>query len=141
MCGARGTETEMSKYRITLEGKVYEMEIEKAEEETSPRTEDRPSYREFKQTGREPTVLVIDPSSEKPYSAADKGTVTSPMPGTVMRIIRNEGEDVRQGETVLILEAMKMENEIPAPVSGKIEKMNCSCGDTVSGGEILFTIV
>ena len=128
----------MSKYRITLEGKTYEMEIELVPEETSHQTM-KNTYKEYKSGAKDPTVRIIDPSAQK-VTTSHPGTVTSPMPGTVMKLNKAEGDEVRAGEIVLILEAMKMENEISAPVSGKIVKMNCSAGVTVAGGEVLFEI-
>ena len=64
----------------------------------------------------------------------------APMPGTVIRIEKSEGELVKAGDLVLILEAMKMENEILAPKDGTITKMNCEVGGTVAGGEVLFEV-
>ena len=68
------------------------------------------------------------------------GAVTAPMPGTVIKIEKSEGSAVKAGELVLVLEAMKMENEILAPVDGTITKMNCTVGGTVAGGEVMFEV-
>jgi len=62
------------------------------------------------------------------------------MPGTVLSICRKEGEKVRGGDVVLVLEAMKMENEILSPADGTINKINCEEGKTVAGGEVLFEV-
>ena len=73
-------------------------------------------------------------------ATGNAGMVTAPMPGTVVRIERTEGDTVKAGELVLVLEAMKMENEITAPIDGSITKLNPATGRTVVGGEMLFEI-
>ena len=129
----------MSKYRITLEGKTYEMEIELVPEETAPQPAVRREYKGYQNAVADPTVRVMDPSAQRTTINAT-GTVTAPMPGTVLRLCKEEGETVQAGEVVLILEAMKMENEIPSPADGTIIKVNCEEGKTVAGGEVLFEV-
>ena len=129
----------MSKYRITMEGKVYEMEVELVKEETVPQPAGKSQYKEFKNASKDPTVRVIDPTAER-ETVKNTGVVTSPMPGTVIEIRKTTGDKVEKGEIVLILEAMKMENEITAPVGGEIAQMSVVSGQTVAGGEFLFEI-
>lgn len=69
-----------------------------------------------------------------------KRDVKITMPGRVVRIIQKTGDEVREGEPVLVLEAMKMQNEIKAPQSGRLTKVNFDAGDYVEAGSILFTI-
>jgi len=129
----------MSKYRITLDGKTYEMEVELVDESTGASPAQKGSYKEFKTPVKDSTVRVIDPSAVK-MTTSHKGVVESPMPGTIIAVKKAEGEEVKAGEVVLILEAMKMENEISAPVDGKIIRMNVTPGSTVAGGDVLFEI-
>ncbi len=129
----------MSKYRITLEGKTYEMEIELVPEETAPQPAVRSVYQGYQNAAADPTVRLMDPSSQRTTTTAT-GTVTAPMPGTVLKLCRKEGEMVHAGEVVLVLEAMKMENEILSPADGTILRMNCEEGKTVAGGEVLFEV-
>lgn len=130
----------MSKYRITLEGKTYEMEIELvAENGAQQQPVAKKEYREFKGVPKDANVNVVDPSMQK-QTVNNTGAVTAPMPGTVIKIEKSEGSAVKSGELVLVLEAMKMENEILAPVDGTITKMNCTVGGTVAGGEIMFEV-
>ena len=75
----------------------------------------------------------------KPSSAAE-GTVRSPMPGRVLRILVRVGDDVREGAPVIVVEAMKMENELLATRSGKIAKILVAAGATVEGGSNLIEI-
>jgi len=66
--------------------------------------------------------------------------ITSPMPGKVVRILVNEGQEVKKGETVIILSAMKMESEYKSAVDGKISKIHVAEGDTVEGNQVLIEI-
>ncbi len=127
----------MSKYRITLEGKTYEMEIELVVENGVQHPVAKKEYREFK--GAPKDANVVDPSLQK-QTVNNAGAVVAPMPGTVIKIEKCEGSAVKAGELVLVLEAMKMENEILAPVDGTITKMNCTVGGTVAGGEVMFEV-
>ena len=129
----------MSKYRITLEGKTYEMELELIAESAFSQPTEKKEYKKFSSTANDPTVRVIDPSAEKKITN-NNGSVTAPMPGTIIKIVKSEGDAVKSGEVVLILEAMKMENEILAPIDGNITKTYCTAGSTVASGEILFEI-
>ena len=62
------------------------------------------------------------------------------MPGRVVEVLAGEGEEIAAGEGVLVLEAMKMENEIPAPIDGTVREILVGEGDTVEAGTPLFTI-
>jgi oxaloacetate decarboxylase alpha subunit/pyruvate carboxylase subunit B len=62
------------------------------------------------------------------------------MPGMIVSIEKNVGDEVKKGETVIVLEAMKMENALPAPVDGTIKAINCKSGDSVAKGDTLCVI-
>ena len=62
------------------------------------------------------------------------------MPGTIIRYPVKEGDDVKAGTTVVVLEAMKMENDIVAPLAGKVKSITCKPGDKVTGGTVLAII-
>ena len=66
--------------------------------------------------------------------------MVAPMPGMIVSYQKNVGDAVEEGDTVLILEAMKMENALPAPVSGTVKALNFSSGDTVAKGDVLAVI-
>ncbi|MCP3954574.1 MAG: acetyl-CoA carboxylase biotin carboxyl carrier protein subunit, partial [Desulfobacterales bacterium] len=73
--------------------------------------------------------------------AAAEGTpMTAPMPGMVVSYEKNVGDEVAEGDTVLVLEAMKMENALAAPCSGTIKAINYSSGDSVGKGDVLAVI-
>ncbi|AFL96001.1 pyruvate carboxylase subunit B [Thermococcus cleftensis] len=71
---------------------------------------------------------------------AGEGVVTAPMPGKILRILVKEGEKVKTGQGLVVLEAMKMENEIPAPKDGVIKKILVKEGDTVDTGQALIEL-
>lgn len=125
----------MSKYRITVEGKTYEMDVELI--------------------GANGAVVAPVAKAAAPVVAAPKaapapvvakpaevgsGSVVAPMPGTILKVLKASGDAVKAGEVVLILEAMKMENEITAPVDGTIASLNLTEGSTVAGGDLLFDV-
>lgn len=128
----------MSKYRITLEGKTYEMEIELVPENGAIQSAAKKENKEVKVASK-PASVDTAPAIQK-TAVHDSGAVTAPMPGTVIRIEKGEGQTVKAGELVLILEAMKMENEILSPVNGTITAMHCTAGGTVAGGDVLFEV-
>ena len=72
--------------------------------------------------------------------AAGSQNITSPMPGSILGIKVNGGDKVTAGQTVILLEAMKMENEIVAPVDGTIASINVKTGDTVDTDQVLATL-
>ncbi|MFM8506004.1 MAG: acetyl-CoA carboxylase biotin carboxylase subunit [Acidimicrobiaceae bacterium] len=96
-----------------------------------------------------PPVGGTAPTAQKTRSAsrgasqsagAASGTITAPMQGTVIKVLVTEGQTVAQGDAVLVLEAMKMENQIQADKAGTVSKINCKAGDTVGSGDVLLVI-
>ncbi len=82
-----------------------------------------------------------EPKASKPAPAATDGKpLLAPMPGMIVSFEKNVGDQVKEGETVVILEAMKMENALPAPVSGEIKQINFSSGDSVAKNDIICVI-
>ncbi|MGD2187711.1 MAG: pyruvate carboxylase subunit B [Desulfobacterales bacterium] len=86
------------------------------------------------------TPKVRETKAETPDAAVEGTPVTAPMPGMIVNYAKIVGDSVSQGETVVILEAMKMENSLPAPASGTIKSVNFSSGDSVAKGEVLAVI-
>jgi pyruvate carboxylase subunit B len=92
-----------------------------------------------------PVPAALAPKTPKavaaPKVAAASGTpVNAPMPGMVIKYEKNVGDTVNEGETVVVIEAMKMENALPAPVSGVVVAINYNSGDSVAKGEVLALI-
>ena len=75
-----------------------------------------------------------------PAGSAGAVAVNAPMPGNILDVRVKPGDSVKAGDTLLILEAMKMENEISAPQDGTIASVNVSKGDTVNSGDLLCSM-
>ena len=111
-------------YHIKLNGKVYEVEIEEVNQnvEATPKVENKLKVKE-----------------EVPKQASDSTeNINAPMPGTITNILVKEGESVKKGQVLAILEAMKMENEIVAPHDGAIKAISVDKGQNVNPGETLL---
>jgi oxaloacetate decarboxylase alpha subunit/pyruvate carboxylase subunit B len=89
-----------------------------------------------------PAAAPQAPKAEAPKAAADaKGTsLAAPMPGMIVKYLKNVGDKVKEGETLLVLEAMKMENALPAPATGTVKALNFSSGDSVRKGDVLAVV-
>jgi oxaloacetate decarboxylase alpha subunit/pyruvate carboxylase subunit B len=96
----------------------------------------KPQAAEAKET--KPEAEAVAPAAA---GEAVEGTpVTAPMPGMIVKYEKEVGDSISQGETVVVLEAMKMENALPAPASGTIKSVNFSSGDSVAKGDVLAVI-
>ena len=116
----------MKKYRVTVNGTAYEIELE-----------------ELTGAAPAPAAATAAPApAPAPAAAAPAGgeQVTSPMPGTILSINVAAGDAVKRGQVVMVLEAMKMENEIMCPCDGKIASVNTSKGASVESGTLLCVI-
>ncbi|MDO4472497.1 MAG: biotin/lipoyl-containing protein [Bacillota bacterium] len=106
----------MKKYNITVNGTTYAVEVE--------------------DLGGAPAPAA----AAAPAPAGGAGSITAPMPGTILDVKVTEGQAVNAGDTVLILEAMKMENEIAAPAAGTVDKIVAAKGASVNSGDVLITL-
>ena len=89
----------------------------------------------------EPPVAEAGPAPKVPEAAPASGTpVKAPMPGMIINYEKNIGDTVNEGETVVVIEAMKMENALPAPASGVIKVVNYKSGDSVAKDDVLAVI-
>jgi len=79
-------------------------------------------------------------TAKQASAGAGETPLRAPIPGTIIRYLVKEGDEIKEGNAVVILEAMKMENEIVAPVSGKIKAINFKAGDKVPGDAVLAII-
>ncbi len=86
------------------------------------------------------TSAAPRPKAVRKSSAAATGAVTSQMTGRIVRIEVKTGDEVSEGDVLLVIEAMKMENEITAPVSGTVKEIDVSAGARVSEGDTLLVI-
>ena len=125
----------MSKYRITLEGKTYEMDVEligaNGVVSQSVKTEAKPAV-------SAPKAAPAAPAASKPVEAGS-GSVAAPMPGTILKVLMADGDQVKAGEVVLVLEAMKMDNDMTAPCAGKVS-FKAAVGSNVDTGDVMAVI-
>jgi biotin carboxyl carrier protein len=123
----------MKKYNITVNGKTYEVEVE--EINGGGQTQSAPAPKPQATQSAPAPAKKAQPSQPAPSAGA--GDVTAPMPGTVLEVKVEEGQSVKAGDVVLILEAMKMENEITADTDGKVTKIYAPKGSSVNTGDPL----
>ena len=120
------------KYVATLNGKKYEVEIERVDEY-------RPLDRGAQASAPAP-ILAAAPAPKAAPAAAGGQTVEAPMPGKILDIKVKVGDAVGYGQCVIVMEAMKMETEIVAPAAGTVASINVSTGDSVETGAVLVTL-
>ncbi len=112
----------MKKYRVNVNGTVYEVELEEI-------------------TGAPAAAPVAAPAPSAAAAPAAGGEkVTSPMPGTILSVNVAVGDAVKRGQVLMILEAMKMENEIMCPCDGTVASVSVTKGAAVESGTLLCTI-
>jgi len=139
----------MKKYKFTINSIDYSVEINSVEDRTIELEVNGTPYtvlldKEVKQS-KTPTLLrsVAVPSTD--HGAAMKvvaktGTIISPLPGTILDIFVKPGDTVSIGQRVLMLEAMKMENNIESDKAGTVTEIKVSKGDAVMEGDVLIVI-
>ena len=121
----------MKNYRITVNGVSYEVTVEELPAQTSA----------------VPAPAQATPAPEKPVpapkpavSAASAAAVKAPMAGTINRVCVQVGDAVKKGQTLLVLEAMKMENDICAPADGTVAAVHAAEGSSVAAGDPLVSL-
>ncbi|MCM1314745.1 MAG: biotin/lipoyl-binding protein [Prevotella sp.] len=127
------------KYRITLNGKTYEVEVEHGKAILLDEYEALASAPAVAPAPVESAPTPV-PSAPAPVSLADGETISAPMPGNIIRVDVKEGDKVKSGQVLVILEAMKMENEIVATKDGTIAQVVTSKGAVVETGSPLIVI-
>ena len=110
----------MKKYKVTVNGVAYEVELEEL-------------------TGAAPAPAAA-PATPPPPAPAGGEQVTAPMPGTILSVNVAVGDSVKRGQVLMILEAMKMENEIMCPRDGRVAAIQTAKGAAVESGTPLCTI-
>ena len=138
----------LRKFNVLVDGEYFEVEVEDVD--------GSPGIHAVRQAVPAPRPARVAPAAPAPARAAvvsapkepapaavdDSGgtPLIAPMPGMIVGLDKKEGDKVNEGETILILEAMKMENALPAPISGTITKINLGVGDHVAKNDILCVI-
>ncbi|MDX2139199.1 MAG: biotin/lipoyl-containing protein [Chloroflexota bacterium] len=165
----------MTKYLTTINGKQFEIDIDKEGKVTvngEPRdidflplspslynlliqtkshdmvVDERDGEYQVMMGGRLYTGEVLDEraqllASTRTGAGASSGEISikSPMPGLVVAVPVAEGQEIKGGQTVIILESMKMQNELKAPRDGVVSRINATAGQSVEQGKLLITIV
>ncbi len=111
----------MKNYRITVNGTSYDVTVEELSGGAAP-------------------AAAPAPSKAAPAGGAGSIKVSSPMPGKILAVKANVGDSVKKGQVILILEAMKMENEVVAPEDGTIASIDVTVGASVESGDTLATL-
>ena len=112
----------MKAYKVTVNGNVYEITLEvidKADIKAAP------------------APVAAAPAAP---AAAGAQSITAPMPGTILKVNVQNGATVKKGDVLMVLEAMKMENEIMAPSDGTVASVNVAQGASVEAGAVLCTM-
>ncbi|MEO0281291.1 MAG: biotin/lipoyl-containing protein [candidate division WOR-3 bacterium] len=141
----------MGEYVFNINGKDYKVKVNSLEENVADIEINGKNYKvNFRQIGSvDQTAKKALPSQspDKPILQSEKKSegesvkkVLAPLPGVVLNVLVKEGDHVKEGQDLLIMEAMKMENAIHSPYSGKILKINVKKDDTISEGDILVEI-
>ena len=127
------------KLKLTIDGKVYEVDVEAAEPDERRPAHASGSGASSKRPPAAPQVATPQPSAD--VQEVDESKVCrSPVAGVVVSVSAQAGQEIKAHDLLLVLEAMKMETSITAPVDGKVARVNVAVGDPVKGGQILVEL-
>lgn len=127
-------------YKVTLNGKVYEVEVEKGEAVIQAEYDAALPAAAPAAPAAAPAAPAAAPAPAAPAAQAGANAVPSPLPGNINAVNFSVGQSVKAGDVVIILEAMKMENEIVSPKAGTITKLYVQKGAVVNTGDPLFDV-
>ena len=143
----------MKEYKYTIEGNKYEVAINEVNGTTAKVTVNGAEYTvEWEKPVEEKPVVKVKPAVAKPTAPTTPATaapaaapvsgnaIKTPLPGVIIDVKVNVGDTVTKGQTVVVLEAMKMENNINADRDGKVTAIQVAKGDTVADGAILVVL-
>jgi len=123
------------KYKVTLNGKIYEVEVENGEAMLVD------EYEAYAPAPAAPAAApAAAPVAATPAATAAGEQVLAPMPGNILRVEVTQGQAVKAGDILIVLEAMKMENEIMAPRDGVVAQVVTSKGAVVNTGDALIVL-
>ena len=128
----------MKKFNVTVNGTVYEVEVNEvggAAPAAAPKAAPAPAAAPAPKAAPAPAPAAA--AAPVPAGAA---TVKCPMPGKILSVAVSAGAAVKKGDLLLVLEAMKMQNEIGAPADGTIKSINVNAGQNVKPGEVMAVL-
>lgn len=128
------------KYVVTLKDKVYEVEVEQGEAMILDEYEVKAPAAPVPAAAVVPVAAPAAAAAAPAAAAADGTPVTAPLPGNVLSVKVSQGATVKEGDVLLIIEAMKMENEVAAPCDGTVKQILVSQGQMVATGDTLIVI-
>ena len=120
----------MKKYNVTVNGVTYEVTVEEADFDTAEQTSPASTIRTAPEAGQKAAAKAASGGGAK---------VTSPMPGTILKMNVKVGDTIKKDDLVCVLEAMKMENEIFAPEGGVVKSIDAPVGSSVNAGDAIVT--
>ena len=142
----------MKEYKYTINGNKYDVAINEVKDTTAKVTVNGEEYTiEWEKPVEEKPVVKVQPVAAKPAAApaakpaaattaVDGHAIKTPLPGVIIDVKVNVGDTVAKGQTVVVLEAMKMENNINADRDGKVTAIQVTKGDTVADGAVLVVM-
>lgn len=129
----------MRKFNVTVNGSVYEVEVEEVEGGASaPAAAPAAAAPAAPKAAAPKAAPAAKPAA--PAGAQGAVKVTAPMPGNILKVNVEVGQKISKGDVVCVLEAMKMENDIPAPQDGTVASVNVQKGASVNSGDVLVTL-
>ena len=130
------------KYKVTLNGRTYEVEVEAGKAMLLDEYEAIVPTAAPAAPAAAPAPVAAPAAAPAPAAAAPVAgdAVTAPMPGNILKVNVTAGQAVKEGDVLVVLEAMKMENEIVAPQDGTVASVNVHKGDTVNSGDVLVSM-
>ena len=133
----------MKNLKITINGTSYDVQVEEvgASEVSSAPVAPAPAAAPVPAAAPASAPKAAEPAPAPAAApAAGAEVISAPMPGTIVSVNVNAGDNVKKGDVLVILEAMKMENDIVAPEDGTIASINVANGDAVESGAVLATL-
>ena len=121
----------MKKYNITVNGTTYEVIVEEVESTIAHST---PVTSAIAHTPKDAAHKAVS------SNAIESISVTAPMSGTILDINVSVGQAIKKGDVICVLEAMKMENDIPSPLDGVVASINVQRGSNVNANDIIITL-
>lgn len=128
----KGMVLKMKKYIVSVDGENFEVVVQDADHNVT-----------YTPTQKAESPKVDNNASAPKVSPAPSGNglkVTSPLPGTILKVLAKPSQSIKKGEVLCVLEAMKMENEIVAPQDCTVSSVNVNEGASVNTGDLLFVM-